>query len=198
MRSSVLWISVFVLSIWHLRGKFSCGTNTELGLTETCFNSNNLMLCESNLRCDIGSAMADDAASSGTNQCVAQTKYSIGARCTVHADCLSGNCSQGGCLMGTKLNGDSCSHSEECASQSCNGNLCRPTYTANQQCTSVQDCRIGYFCRPSAPTATICVKGFVGINNNPSNTAFQCADDTDCLSGTYCNGSSCVASLPNG
>ena len=153
------------------------------------------MLCESNLRCDVGLALADDVGGTGSNQCVAQSKYSINARCFTGDDCLSGKCGANGCEIGIKHNGETCQHSEECASQSCHSRVCVPTQRAGQQCSDPQDCRIGYFCRPSTPTTTLCLQGYVGINSNNGGTTYACADDSDCLSGTYCSNNNCVGSL---
>jgi hypothetical protein len=147
-----------------------------------------------------------------------QPKKSPGNSCTLGHECTTGNCVDGICC-----NSPSCGTCQSCGSGSCaavtNGtaephNLCpasppcgNTVTCTNGTCTQAAagtEC-VGYFCstatvfQPAAtcnglgscsiPSVQDCSPYLCGVGS----CSHSCSDDSQCVAGTWCNGTTCVA-----
>ena len=95
LRSTLVLLTI---TGWGL-GAFTCVANSNIATDQTCLNSQALSNCQSSLHCDVGDALRDLVATSGTNQCKgdAVVALPIGSACSVVAGCRSSLCTNSIC-----------------------------------------------------------------------------------------------------
>jgi hypothetical protein len=126
-------------------------------------------------------------------------------------DGTSGNC-PGGCTSDSGCGSSYyCNGAGQCVAQLAKGSVCDRT----REC-STGNCVDGYCCDTAcsggcdacnlvAGTCTKVSAGGVGVgcgnylcSGSSASCLTSCASDTDCVTGTYCNGTSCVSTLAQG
>jgi hypothetical protein len=117
--------------------------------------------------------------------------------CSQDSDCATGSwCSSGSCVT-PLAQGSACTRARQCSTSFCADGFC-----CNAPCTGGCDT-----CAATAGTCTVAAQGTVGAN--PSCGAYlcdgshalcpsSCAQDSDCASGAYCSGTTCVPVVANG
>jgi hypothetical protein len=113
--------------------------------------------------------------------------FANGDDCTFFAsECESGNCAPGGtCAPALKVFGATCSVADS-FDATCESNRCGPNSKCTQVCGDDDDCPNTHYCNPD--NGGHCLPRVTNGN--------ACDDSSDCVAGSWCNGSSqCAARI---
>lgn len=109
--------------------------------------------------------------------------FAKGDDCTFDDECSSGNCDAGKCASALKDFGDACTTANS-FDATCTSNRCGPDSKCTQDCFSTDECPNTHFC--DFDVGGDCVPRVTNGNG--------CSVSRDCVSGSWCNGSSLCAS----